>query len=210
MPETLRETFANFSPIFKNINGGRDDIGPFMKEYAEKERLLTQPRRMVISSYFLENGTKITPLQLFYLDLKLVCKKNHRFVQYTPMKCFNNFVQCAVNARREGDENLISSVVAETMKLLANSCYVYHIMDRSQHTVTKYISDEKAHGPINIKMFKHLSYINDHLYEVKLVKLEIEHKEPIIVGFFILQYAKLRSCNITSLTSIANLRSLKT
>ena len=30
------------------------------------------------------------------------------------------------------------------------------------------------------------------MYEVELAKAEIEHKEPIIVGFFILQYAKLR------------------
>ena len=30
------------------------------------------------------------------------------------------------------------------------------------------------------------------MYEVELVKSEIEHREPIIVGFFILQYAKLR------------------
>ena len=30
------------------------------------------------------------------------------------------------------------------------------------------------------------------LYEVELATAEIEHKEPIIVGFFILQYAKLR------------------
>ena len=30
------------------------------------------------------------------------------------------------------------------------------------------------------------------MYEVKLPKAQIEHKNPIIVGFFILQYAKLR------------------
>ena len=30
------------------------------------------------------------------------------------------------------------------------------------------------------------------MYEVELAKAEIEHKEPIIVGFFILQFAKLR------------------
>ena len=35
-------------------------------------------------------------------------------------------------------------------------------------------------------------HITDQLYEVELVKSEIEHREPIIVGFFILQYAKLR------------------
>ena len=37
-----------------------------------------------------------------------------------------------------------------------------------------------------------ISTINDQLYEVELAKSEIEHKEPICVGFFILQYAKLR------------------
>ena len=41
-------------------------------------------------------------------------------------------------------------------------------------------------------MFKRLNHITDQLYEVELVKTEIEHREPIIVGFFILQYAKLR------------------
>ena len=53
-----------------------------MKSYAEQEGLLSQPRRMLISSYPLENGTLITPLLLFYLSLGLVCKKIYRFVQY--------------------------------------------------------------------------------------------------------------------------------
>ena len=37
-----------------------------------------------------------------------------------------------------------------------------------------------------------MDHINDQLYEVELAKAEIEYREPIIVGFFILQYAKLR------------------
>ena len=192
VPEEFKEKFANFPPIFKNTNVGRHDIGSLMQDYAEKEGLLCQPRKMLISSYFLENGTLITPLLLFYLELGLVCKKIYRFVEYTPVKCFNEFVQSAVDARREGDENPNSSVVAETMKLLANSSYGYQIMDRSRHTVTKYLSDEKTHGAINTKLFKRLDHINDQLYEVELAKAEIEHREPIIVGFFILQYAKLR------------------
>ena len=65
-------------------------------------------------------------------------------------------------------------------------------MDRSRHTVTKYLSDEKTHAAINSKLFKKLDHLNNSLYEIELAKSEIEHKEPIIVGFFILQYAKLR------------------
>ena len=134
-------------------------MGTLMREYAEKEKIMTQPRRMLISSFVLTNGTIITPLLLFFLKLGLVCNKIQGFVQYTPRKSFNNFVQSAVDARRQGDENPNSSVVAETMKLLANNSYGYQIMDRSRHTVAKYLTDEKTHSAINSKMFKQLNHI---------------------------------------------------
>ena len=192
VPEHLQSSFSNFPPVFKNTVVSREDIGPLMREYAEKENIMPQPTRMLISRFFLTNGTIITPLFLFYLKLGLVCKKIHWFVQYTPRKCFNNFIQSAVDARRQGDENPNSSVLAENMKLLANSSYGYQIMDRSRHIVTKYLNDEKTHSAINSKMFKRLNNITDQLYEVELFKSEIEQREPIIVGFFILPYAKLR------------------
>ena len=58
--------------------------------------------------------------------------------------------------------------------------------------VTKYLTDERTHSAIINKLFKRLNFITDQLYEVELVKSEIGHREPIIVGFLILQYAKLR------------------
>ena len=191
MPEELKKSYANFPPIFKVTNVGRHDIGLLMKIYADK-RLLCQPRKMLISSYFLEKRTLITPLLLFYLDLGLICKKIYRFVEYIPVKCFNKYVQSAVNAHRQGDEKPNSSMVAEIIKLLAKSSHGNQIMDRSRHTVTKNLSDDKTYGAINTKLFKRLDYINDQLYEVELAKAEIEHRQPIIVGFSILQYAKLR------------------
>ena len=98
----------------------------------------------------------------------------------------------AVDARRQGDENPHPRVVAETMKLLANSSYGYHIMDWSRDTVAKYLTDAKTHAALNRKLFKKLDRLNKSLYEVELAKAQIEHKEPIVVGFFILQYAKPR------------------
>ena len=82
------------------------------------------------------------------------------------------------------------------MKLSANRSYGYQIMDRSRHTVTKYSNDGKTHSAINIKLFKRLNFIIDQLYEVELVKSEIEHRELIIFGFVNLQYAKLRMLEV--------------
>ena len=127
VPENLRENFANIPPTFKNTFVSKSDIKDLMKNYAEEERFLYQPRKMLISSVTLQNGTFINPLLLFYLELDLVCTKIHRFVEYTPNDCFNSFVQSAVDARRQGDENPNTGFVAETNKLLANSSYGYQI-----------------------------------------------------------------------------------
>ena len=78
------------------------------------------------------------------------------------------------------------------MKFLANSSYGYEIMDRSRHNVTNYLNDEETRSAISNKLLKRLNFIIDQLYEVELVKSEIEHREPIKIGFFILQKAKLR------------------
>ena len=121
VPDKLKPAISNFPPIFKNIDVCQNDIGEYMKNYDEENDLLKNPQRMLISSIKLENGTIITPLPYFYQSLGLQCTNVYRFLEYTPRKCFNNFVQSVVDARREGDENTHSGVVAETMKLLGNS-----------------------------------------------------------------------------------------
>ena len=83
----------------------------------------------------LENGTVVTPM---FLELGMQCTKNYRFVQYTLQKCFNDLVQSVVDARREGEENSLSHVIAETLKLLVNYFYGYQIMNRSRHTINNY------------------------------------------------------------------------
>ena len=143
VPEKWRANSAKFPPRFKKTLVSKSDIGDLMRNYVGEERLLSQPQKMLISSFTLQNGTLITPLLMCYLQLGLFCTKIQRFVEYTPKKFFNSFVQAAVDARNKCDENPNSSVVAETMKLLAKSSYGYQIFDRSRHIVTKYLRDKK-------------------------------------------------------------------
>ena len=101
-----------------------------------------------------------------------------------------------VDARKERDENPLSAVLAETKKFLGNSSYGYQIMDRSRHTITKYLNAEKTHKAITETLFKRLNTVEKDLYEVELRKSAIGPGEPIIGGFFILQYAKLRKLEL--------------
>ena len=120
VPAGLKYKFSNFPLVFKNFNVSRADFGDYMRDYAVENNLLKQPQRMLISSFNLENGTIITPLLNFYTSLRLKCTRIYRFVQ------------SVVDARRSGDENPDSSVVAETMKLLGNSSYGYQIIGQKQ------------------------------------------------------------------------------
>ena len=54
------------------------------------------------------------------------------------------------------------------------------------------LSNENPQAAMTNKLFKKLDYVNNSLYQVELAKAEIEHKELINVGFFILFYAELR------------------
>ena len=79
-PEHLRGKFDTIPPIFKNTNVCRTDFAPLMQEYAEMEELMSQLRRMLISSIVVNNDTNTAPLLLFYLELGLVCRKMSRLV----------------------------------------------------------------------------------------------------------------------------------
>ena len=51
VPDELKTKFANFPPIFKNTEVGRDDIRDHMKNYAIENELLKHPQRILISSF---------------------------------------------------------------------------------------------------------------------------------------------------------------
>ena len=70
VPGELKLKYANFPPIFKNT-----PIPPSTPIFLHFLRIL-------ISSLKLENGTVVTPLFNFYLELGLQRTKIYRFVQY--------------------------------------------------------------------------------------------------------------------------------
>ena len=52
VPDALKPKFAEMCPIFKTIEISREDIGQHMQTFAEKENIMSQPRRSLLGSYF--------------------------------------------------------------------------------------------------------------------------------------------------------------
>ena len=103
VPEHLKEKFSEMCPIFKNTNISREDIGEFMKAYAEEHGIMAQPRRSLIGSM---KGDKIllaTPLLKWYLEHGLEVTKVHQVIEFSPEPCFKSFGDAVSDARRADD-----------------------------------------------------------------------------------------------------------
>ena len=93
-------------------------------------------------------------------------------------------MQSLVDARRQVDENQDYGLVAETMKLLVKISCGYQKLGRSRHTVTRYFNNDKTHSAPKSKFSRKLDHAEHQLYDAELPKAEIEHKEPVAIGFF--------------------------
>ena len=192
VPVELQDHFAEMQPIFKNAMVTRDDIGPFMRQYAVDHDIMSTPRRMLIGSY---RGDKIllaTPLLRWYLTHGLVVDHVYQIIEYSPKPCFRHFGESVSAARRAGDADPDKAIIADTMKLLGNSAYGKTVTNIDRHRNVRYCTEVGTSLLINNKRFRQLDVVTDDAYEITSNKSRVTYDLPLHIGFFVYQYAKLR------------------
>ena len=192
VPPELRPYFSEMQPVFKNTTVTRDDIGPYMRQYAEEHNILTKPRRMLVGSY---RGDKIlltTPLLRWYIAHGLVVDHVYQVVEYEPKPCFRNFGESVSTARRNGDVDPEKAIIGDTMKLLGNSAYGKTVTNVDKHRDVRYCTEVGTSRLISNKRFRQLDVVTDDAYEVTSSKARVTYDLPHHIGFFVYQYAKLR------------------
>ena len=192
VPPELRPYFSEMQPIFKNATVTRDDIGPFMRQYAEEHDIMSTPRRMLVASYHGDKILLITPLLKWYLEHGLVVDHVYEIVEYERNACFQHFGESVSEARRAGDTDPNKAIIADTMKLLGNSAYGKTVTNVDRHRDTKYCTEVGTSSHINNKKFRQLDVVTEDAYEVTSNKARVTYDLPLHIGFFVYQYAKLR------------------
>ena len=91
VPEHLQDHFAEMQPVFKNVTVTRDDIGSFMRQYADENDIMSAPRRMLVGSFRDDKLLLATPLLRWYLAHGLVVDRVYQVVEYEPNPCFQRF-----------------------------------------------------------------------------------------------------------------------
>ena len=192
VPEELRVHFAEMLPVFKNTTVTREDICPFMRQYAIDHDILTTPKRMLVGSYHGDKILLATPLLRWYLAHGLVVDRVYQIIEYQPNPCFRQFGESVSTARREGDSDPHKTIIADTMKLLGNSGYGKTVTDVDRHRNVQYCTDVGASSLVNNRRFRQLDVVVDNAYEVETDKKVVKYTLPHHIGFFVYQYAKLR------------------
>jgi hypothetical protein len=146
-----------------------------------------------IGSYFGDKVLVLTTLLKWYLEKGLIITKIYQIIQFKPVTCFAHFGKAVCEARRAGDKDESKKLISETAKLSGNVIYGTTITNKKKFTDIKYVSSpEKASKLVNSKRFMGLTELANDVYEVQLSKPKIKLDTPIIIGFAILQLAKLR------------------
>ena len=192
VPEHLQDHFAEMQPIFKNANVTRDDIGPFMRQYAEEHDIMSTPRRMLVGSFHGDKILLATPLLRWYLAHGLVVDRVYQIIEYEPKPCFRRFGESVSAARRAGDADPDKAIIADTMKLLGNSAYGKTVTNVDRHRKVKYCTAVGASLLISNKRFCQLDVVTDDAYEITSSKARVTYDLPHHIGFFVYQYAKHR------------------
>lgn len=121
VPEHLKTYFEELTPIFKHATVRQQDIGHHMKNYLKESKKVFKERRYLIGSMFATKILIITPLLRWYLEHGVKVSKVYQLIEFSPLKCFENFASQISNDRRAGDRNPNLKVIADTSKLIGKS-----------------------------------------------------------------------------------------
>jgi hypothetical protein len=211
-PDHLKEKYADFPPIIKHAEIGREHIGEHMRAYADEHGEMKGKRRNLISSYFGAGIVQMTPMTKFLVEHELVLDKIHYVIQYDESSCFTYFRDEVTENRLRGDGCKVtkndrgefvaekipegkseeSALAANTFKLLGNTGYGKMLTNKEKHIDVKYCDYEEAVACSFDPLLKRIKSVAVDCYEVHKFKKKIKMDLPIVIGLAVYCWAKIR------------------
>ncbi|GFO27003.1 hypothetical protein PoB_005350800 [Plakobranchus ocellatus] len=194
-------TLARCLLFFKNIDVSSEDIGPFMRDFADEHKLLGRPRRTLIGSFIGKNIFLATPLLRWYLEHGLVIDEIYEVVEYTPARCFQGFADIVSGNRRRGDLDPTKAILTETFKLLGNSAYGKSLENLENRRDVAYSMGRDVGKLVNSRLFRTCTPLDHNdLFEVESAKSKVRWNFPCKSDF-----SFINTLNYTCYSSIMTL-----
>ena len=192
---TPYEYFREMSPLFCSTDIPYEAMGSHMQRHVDHYNLSTNPRRLLVGGMKGKQLLIATPLLRWYLNHGMVVTKIYQVVEFQKERCFKDFEREVSDARRLGDKDPDTAIIADTNKVIGNAGYGSLIMDKTRHRDVNYFQGENETClKVNDPRFQKLDCLDpeQQYYEIEMAKKNIKLDLPIQLGYFVLQYAKLR------------------
>ena len=184
VPDELKEKFSEMTPVFKNVEVSRQQLGPRMTAFADGKHFLERPSRMLIGSMFGEKVLLLSTLARWYLSHGLIITKVYQLIEYSPRAAFRSFGESVSNARRSGDKDPDQELLATTSKLIGNSSYGKTITDKTRHRDVSFVSgDREAAIAVRSNLFASMDELDDQFYEVVKFKKKVSTGAVDVAGY---------------------------
>ena len=193
VPEHLKKYFSPLQPIVKNVMLTLNDVSPVMRQFALANKIMSESgkRRQLIASYFGEKTIIITPYLKWLLNKGLIITKVYNIYQYTPHACYEKFKDAVISARKEATKDPAKALIAKSMKLLGNTFFGKCASRVSSYKEYSICSKKTAQKRLRDIRFNSLQELGSNTYEVCMEQRNINECLPVIVAYFVYDYAKL-------------------
>jgi len=210
-PPSLREKFSKMQPLILKRTVRREDLGPFMSQYCSDNNTMKTPRTVLAQAYSARNLLLITPLIVWYLEQGLTVKKIHWVREFRSDRIFQPLADKIISIRQaaDSDRSLLlqgtmiklgeripraspMSALSVVLFLAGNSVYGKTLENSSQHSNVKLVDEKGLRKIVKRPNFLGSEEVSENLFEASSSKTRHTEEKPLIVGFFILQYSKLR------------------
>lgn len=130
---TPYEYFREMSPLFCSTDIPYEAMGSHMQRHVDHYNLSTNPRRLLVGGMKGKQLLIATPLLRWYLNHGMVVTKIYQVVEFQKERCFKDFEREVSDARRLGDKDSDTAIIADTNKVIGNAGYGSLIMDKTRH-----------------------------------------------------------------------------
>jgi len=139
---TPYQYFEEMSPLFCTTDVPFDLIGDHMQDHVRRFQLSEKPRRLLVGGMRARQILIATPLLKWYLEHGMEVTKIYQVVEFTPHRCFRDFVKEVNDNRRLGDAHPDKAIIGDTSKLHGNSSFGSTIMDQEKFQSVTYVQGE--------------------------------------------------------------------
>ena len=194
VPAHLLEKFSEFAPLFVTceIPMTKEVIGECMMKHVEEQHLSLKPQQQLVAGLKARQILLATPLLQWYLAKGLKVTRVYQVVEWNSQPCLKDFFDGVAQDRRKAAADPTLEAHATKQKLTANSAYGATLLNKMNFTHIYFMGENETLLKHNDPRYRLSSEIAEGIYEVQMAHKEFTHNIPKQLGFFVLQYAKLR------------------